>query len=89
MTHRQYLVTRDGAGWIFTVGGYRSSLFGTAAMAADIALTAARKAHRSGDDTRVLMDRGDGEKILWRSGEAATSDPPPPSPPDVGQGRHH
>lgn len=66
MTERHYMIMRQGPGWVFTIGGYRSSLFGTPQMAADVARAAARRAHRKGDDTRVVVTGADGVRTIWR-----------------------
>jgi hypothetical protein len=66
MTERHYVVSRSGTGWVYTHGTYRSSLFGSVGMAAEIARTAATRAHREGDDTRVMVDTGEGPRTLWR-----------------------
>jgi hypothetical protein len=66
MAERHYVIERQGAGWVFTIGEFRSSLFGTPGMAADVARTAAKRAHRDGDDTRILFSGEEGRRTIWR-----------------------
>ena len=70
MTERRYVVSREGNGWVYTVGGYRSGLFGSAVIAATIARTAAERAHRRGDDTQVELALGAERRPLWRKAPA-------------------
>jgi hypothetical protein len=76
MAERHYVVSRFGSGWVFTNGSYRSSLFGTPGMAAEIARTAASRAHRAGDDTRVLIDAGEGVRTVWRRSDGQAANTP-------------
>ncbi len=66
MTERHYVIRRAGNGWVYSVGEYCSSLFGSAVLAAEVARTAAARAHQRGDLTSVEVDLGVERRVLWR-----------------------
>lgn len=70
MTERHYVIRRSGNGWVYALGDYRSSLFGTPGLAAEIARAAATRAHQRGDHTTVEVDLGAERCVLWRKAPA-------------------
>ncbi len=70
MTERHYVIRRSGSGWVYCVGDYHSSLFGTVVLAAEVARAAATRAHQRGDHTSVEVDLGIERRVVWRKAPA-------------------
>jgi len=56
-------VTRQGEGWVYSLGGTVSPIYGMQSMAEVHAIEAMKLQHKQGDHSEVLVQRSGG---LWR-----------------------